>query len=92
MILVAAMASFALAQSPGFEAASVKVNVSDQPPFVWVRPGRLRVTNYTLRGVIRAVWSLPDQQIVGGPSWIDKAQTLPMEVLIVDSADRPTEN
>ena len=72
VILLAAIASGLHAQSPTFDVASIKTNTSVESREFGYRPGRLRVRNYTLRAIIRAVWSLPEQQVIGGPVWIDQ--------------------
>jgi uncharacterized protein (TIGR03435 family) len=62
------------AQRPTFEVASIKRNVSvGQLSSINAQPGgRIRVTNHSLRNIIRNVNRLQSYQIVGGPDWIDK--------------------
>ncbi|HTM04495.1 MAG TPA: TIGR03435 family protein [Vicinamibacterales bacterium] len=56
---------------PSFEAASIKVNKSsDAGGSFGVRPGQVRVTNYTLRDIVRNAYGLQRYQIVGGPAWL----------------------
>jgi len=65
----------ALAQTPSFEVASVKVNRSSRGDiFINVLPdGRYRAFNATARELIRSAYGFDYQmfQIVDGPSWID---------------------
>ena len=72
VVLLAAIVSGLRAQSPAFEAASIKASKSVESRAFGYSPGRWRVTNYTLRAIIRAVWTLPEQQVIGGPAWIDQ--------------------
>ena len=58
--------------SASFEVASVKVNKEGGPSSVRVTPGgMLTVTNNNLRNIIRNAWNITNDQIVGGPDWID---------------------
>ncbi|HZI77856.1 MAG TPA: TIGR03435 family protein [Vicinamibacterales bacterium] len=64
------------AQAPApaakFEVESVKPNKDGGPSSVRVTPGgMLSVTNNTLRNIIRNAWNITNDQIVGGPAWID---------------------
>jgi uncharacterized protein (TIGR03435 family) len=55
-----------------FEVASVKPNKEGGPSSVRVTPGgTLTVTNNNLRNIIRNAWNITNDQIVGGPGWID---------------------
>ena len=58
------------AQSPAFEAASVKKSSGEQ---VRMRrePGRLAITNFSLRAMMRYAYGVEQIQISGGPAWID---------------------
>jgi uncharacterized protein (TIGR03435 family) len=61
---------------PAFEAASVKVDVNADPPIGRTRfqPGTFQASYVTARQLVKAAYSLSvDQQIVGGPDWIDSA-------------------
>jgi uncharacterized protein (TIGR03435 family) len=65
-------------QTPSFEAASVKPNVSGPGPFrnvMWPPGGRMTATGLTLRELIRSAYVGDGiqliSQIVGGPSWLD---------------------
>src|SRR5947208_713252 len=68
-----------LAQSSpprAFEAASVKLNSSgslrtDSRLFP---SGRVELTNQTLKALIRIAYGLPENQIAGGPGWVDSAR------------------
>src|SRR5688500_12628733 len=64
------------AQSPPskFEIVSVKANRSGAPFRMGpvLQPGgRVIATNLSLRDLIRAAYGLEDNQLVGGPAWID---------------------
>jgi len=62
---------------PTFEVASIKLNTSGSPErFGGFQPGgRLRAVNVPLRQIIAWAYGdsfpVPDQQIIGGPSWVD---------------------
>jgi uncharacterized protein (TIGR03435 family) len=56
---------------PGFEVSSVKPNKEGGPSSVRVTPGALTVTNNNLRNIIRNAWNITNDQIAGGPDWID---------------------
>lgn len=75
MCLAAAGAPSAQAPAPaaaGFDVASVKPNNDGGPSSVRVTPGgMLSVTNNNLRNIIRNAWNITNDQIVGGPDWID---------------------
>jgi uncharacterized protein (TIGR03435 family) len=58
--------------APAFEVASVKPNKEGGPSSVRVTPGgMLTVTNNNLRNIIRNAWNITNDQIVGGPDWMD---------------------
>ena len=60
------------AQSPAFEAASVKLNLSGgDRGAISLLPGRVTVRNMTLKGLVRYAWDVRDLQISGGPAWMD---------------------
>jgi uncharacterized protein (TIGR03435 family) len=55
-----------------FDVASVKPNKDGGPSSVRVTPGgTLSVTNNNLRNIIRNAWNITNDQIVGGPDWLD---------------------
>ena len=58
---------------PAFEVASVKLHSSDDRRVTMVlQPGgRLIATTVPLRFVIRTAYQVQDDQIVGGPDWLD---------------------
>src|SRR5580692_6847946 len=63
------------AQSPpvraGFEVASVKPAASpDGQSLLQAVPGRLRMTNLTLRRLILNAYGVQDYQLLGDPSWL----------------------
>jgi len=59
--------------SPVFEVASIHPNLSGSDGSVIDLPesGRLRVTNATLKTLIRFAYLIQNDQIVGGPKWLD---------------------
>ncbi|HEV8394956.1 MAG TPA: TIGR03435 family protein [Vicinamibacterales bacterium] len=60
------------AAAPTFDVSSVKPNQEGGPSSVRVTPGgMLSVTNNNLRNIIRNAWNITNDQIVGGPDWID---------------------
>ena len=55
-----------------FDVSSVKPNKDGGPSSVRVTPGgMLSVTNNNLRNIIRNAWNITNDQIAGGPDWID---------------------
>jgi uncharacterized protein (TIGR03435 family) len=74
LTLLAAGVPRAQAPDPAaaFDVASVKLNKEGGPSSVRVTPGgMLTVTNNNLRNIIRNAWNITNDQIVGGPDWID---------------------
>jgi len=64
------------AQAPAspasFDVSSVKPNKEGGPSSVRVTPGgMLSVTNNNLRNIIRNAWNITNDQIAGGPDWLD---------------------
>jgi uncharacterized protein (TIGR03435 family) len=72
-LAVAALAPAVHAQAPSFEVASIKRNVSgDARSGTRTLPGgRIGITNLELRQIIRDAYGSKDQEVVGGPDWID---------------------
>ena len=76
-IVLALFANMSDAQAPAaakFDVSSVKVNRSGAPFRVgpMLQPGgRVIATNLALRDLIRAAYGVDDNQLVGGPAWID---------------------
>jgi len=64
------------AQELAFEVASVKPNVSgDERSASYVQPGgRYTASNVTVRMLIKTAYQVHDEQIVGGPDWIETAR------------------
>jgi uncharacterized protein (TIGR03435 family) len=62
------------AQNPTLEVASIKRNISvGQLSSINGEPGgQLAVTNHPLRNIIRQMHRLQNDQLVGGPDWVDK--------------------
>ena len=74
LTLLAAGVPRAQAPDPAaaFDVASVKLNKEGGPSSVRVMPGgMLTVTNNNLRNIIRNAWNITNDQIVGGPDWLD---------------------
>src|SRR5260370_11952179 len=70
-LLAAAIAVSCRAQSPAFEAASVKLNISAANTRIRPEPGRLTISSMTLRALVRYAYDLRDIQISAGPPWFD---------------------
>jgi uncharacterized protein (TIGR03435 family) len=71
VLVLTALVLGAQAPAPAFEAASIKVNKSGEAGGGFGgRPGRIVVTNYTLRDIIRNAYGVQRYQIVGGPDWL----------------------
>ena len=70
LLLIAIFASTAF--SAEFEVASVKPigNSTGEPYDVQVVPGRLRMRNAPLRGLIQLAHGVEGYQLTGGPSWL----------------------
>jgi len=70
--MVGASVSLA-AQTPAFDVASVKPNRSaNQETASFVQPGgRYTATNVTVRMLIKSAYGLHDDQLVGGPAWVN---------------------
>src|SRR5688572_7232453 len=73
LILSAAVFSTHAQQAPAFEVASIKPNTSgDERSSSIVQPGaRYTATNVTLRMLIKTAYQVHDDQVVGGPGWIE---------------------
>lgn len=57
---------------PTFEVASVRRNLSGEPPAVGRGgPGTVALTRVTLRDLIRVAWRVPNVRLTGGPEWTD---------------------
>jgi uncharacterized protein (TIGR03435 family) len=74
-LAVGALAAQAPQEPPpggwAFEVASIKPNNSgDGRVFAQTQPGRMTMTNVTLKLLIRQAYQLQDFQITGGPGWI----------------------
>ena len=73
MSILAVLAVASAQTSPRFEVASIHPNVTGTEGSVIDLPesGRLRVTNATLKALIRAAYGVQNDQIAGGPKWLD---------------------
>ena len=73
MLVVTALGVPAAAQRVEFEAASVKLHTSDDRRVMMVAQpgGRFVAANIPLRLLIRTAFQLQDDQIVGGPKWLE---------------------
>jgi uncharacterized protein (TIGR03435 family) len=59
------------AKPPAFEVASVKPTKTQNLSMFTVYPGgRFRATNFGLGGLIKRAYRLQDDQLIGGPSWV----------------------
>jgi uncharacterized protein (TIGR03435 family) len=74
---------------PAFEVVSVKRNVSgDQASSSIVQPGgRYTATNMTLRMLLKTAYGVHDDQISGGPDWLDSDR---FDIVAKAATDRPT--
>jgi uncharacterized protein (TIGR03435 family) len=70
-LLCGILAVTALAQTPEFEVASVKLNTSGAEPAVRVTPGRLTVQALTLNRLILVAYKVRGFQVSGASGWID---------------------
>jgi uncharacterized protein (TIGR03435 family) len=68
----------AMAQNDGrpeFEVASIKPAAPDaRGRFIRTTPGRVNVTNMTLKDLMVLAWRIQPFQISGGPAWLDTAR------------------
>ena len=74
--LTLAAAGALQAQAPAsptaFDVSSVKPSKEGGPSSVRITPGgMLTVTNNNLRNIIRNAWNITNDQITGGPEWLD---------------------
>lgn len=72
-VLGIVVSALALGQGPQvFEAASIKPSAgSSDLSGVTTNKGRISMENVTLKRCIRSAWGVPEEQIIGGPEWID---------------------
>jgi uncharacterized protein (TIGR03435 family) len=65
-----------LLQAASFEVATIKPAIPDAGGSSGEdgRQGTLRVYNVTLRRCIRYAYAIPEDQIIGGPKWIDESR------------------
>jgi uncharacterized protein (TIGR03435 family) len=69
-VIVAAVVT-SRAQTPAFDAVSVKRNVSGAAERSFrVRPGQIVATNVTVRHVIWNAFNVQDFEVLGGPEWL----------------------
>ena len=68
------LAAVCQAQQPEFEVASVKpsANTLNGSNFNRQTGGGLRATNVSLKALILFAYDIREQQLVGGPNWLDK--------------------
>jgi uncharacterized protein (TIGR03435 family) len=60
---------------PEFEVASVRpTNSTDGRALIQATPGRLAMTNLVLRRLILNAYGLDDNQLVGGPDWVNSTR------------------
>jgi uncharacterized protein (TIGR03435 family) len=76
--LVMSVSCAAIAQTdkrPQFEVASIKPAAPDgRGSLIRIAPGRVNVTNTTLKELIGSAWRIEPFQISGGPAWLDSAR------------------
>jgi uncharacterized protein (TIGR03435 family) len=71
VLRTAVLAVAALAASPVFDVASVKLTKTNGLSLIQLLPGgRLRATNFSLHGLIARAWRVQPDQVEGGPGWI----------------------
>lgn len=73
VLLICFFAFIANAQTPSFEVASIKPNVAEGgPSSIRPSPGRLTMTNVSLKKVMLNAWGIPDDReyMVDGPAWL----------------------
>jgi uncharacterized protein (TIGR03435 family) len=59
-------------KSPAFEVASIKPTKVSDSAYILNRPGdRFTATNVTLRGLITRAYRIQNNQVDGGPSWVN---------------------
>lgn len=75
--------------APAFEVVSVKRNVSgEQASSSIVQPGgRYNATNMTLRMLVKTAYGVHDDQVAGGPDWLDSDR---YDIAAKAATDRPT--
>jgi uncharacterized protein (TIGR03435 family) len=72
VVLVLAVSAYGQTRSTStFEVATVKVNKEGGGSGMAPSPGRLRVTNYTLRQLIEAAYHMPAGRVFGVTGWMD---------------------
>jgi uncharacterized protein (TIGR03435 family) len=86
MVAALLMVTACWSQQPEFEVASVKPSTSTQPGSNFNRQtgGGLTATNVSLKELILFAYDIREQQLVGGPVWLDKDT--------YDVVAKPTEN
>jgi uncharacterized protein (TIGR03435 family) len=75
-LLIACCKMYPQEPAPSFEVASIRPLAQEEQhrlpiAMMTYAGGRIRITNYTLRGLIHEAYGLENHQIIGGPSWID---------------------
>lgn len=66
------LATFAIAQQPAFETATIKPSKDEFGHSGWhSRPGTIVLTGQTLKGLICIAYRVKDSQVSGGPKWVD---------------------
>jgi len=87
--LLAVSLSAQSSDTPAFEVVSVRRNVSgDSATSSMVQPGgRYSAANMTLRMLMKTAYGVHDDQIVGGPSWVNEER---YDIAAKAATDRPT--
>lgn len=95
-ILLTLLPAAALAQSPAFEAATIKPAAPDaRGRFISPGPGGgIKVTNMSLKDMIEFAWGLQPFQVSGGPAWLDSVRydIVAKPEARADGKGRPSEN
>src|ERR1700722_20084705 len=69
--LAAFMVVSCQAQSPAFDVASVKMSSPGEQVRMRREPGRITISNFSLRSMVRYAYDMQETQISGGPAWFD---------------------
>lgn len=74
---------------PSFEVAVIRPNRKDSPCCTWggMQPGGYRIRNISLKSLIAEAYELPNNQISGGPGWV-QSEHYDIEAKMSDSQYR----
>src|SRR5436190_23444159 len=89
VVILAAVGAAAQPAAPAFEAATVKSSNANGSGMHWKsRPGYIVMNNYTLQGLMGVVYHVREDQVSGGPKWID-AERFDIEGRALGPVDDP---